>query len=66
MGGSEMTKEQQLVIRCACADLIGAMEARNSGRIEDHDWNSHVLTINELIKTYPFLNDFKGQLKELV
>jgi hypothetical protein len=66
MGGSEMTKEQQLVIRCACADLIGAMEARNSGRIEDHDWNAHVLTINELIKTYPFLADFKAHLKKLV
>jgi len=66
MGGSEMTPEQQLAIRCACADLIGAMEAKNSGRIEDHDWNAHVLTINELIKTYPFLNDFKPHLKKLV
>jgi hypothetical protein len=66
MGGSKMTTEQQLAIRCACADLIGAMEARNSGRIEDHDWNAHVLTINELVKTYPFLKDFKPQLKQLV
>jgi hypothetical protein len=61
-----MTKEQQLVIRCACADLIGAMEAKNSGRIEDHDWNAHVLTINELIKAYPFLKDFKPHLHQLV
>lgn len=61
-----MTPEQQLAIRCACADLIGAMEARNSGNIESHDWNAHVLTINELIKKYPFLADFKPHLKELV
>jgi hypothetical protein len=66
MGGSKMTTEQQLAIRCACADLIGAMEARNSGRIEDHDWNAHVLTINELVKAYPFLKDYKSQLNQLV
>ena len=61
-----MTKNQQLAIRCACADLIGAMEARNKKNIEAHDWNAHLLTINELIKSYPFLNDFKWELQNLI
>lgn len=61
-----MSKEQQLTLRCACADLIGAMEARNMGNMEAHDWSAHVMTINELIKAYPFLNDFKPQLNKLV
>jgi len=61
-----MSKDQQLTLRCACADLIGAMEARNSGNMEAHDWNAHVITINELIKAYPFLTDFKAQLNNLM
>ena len=61
-----MTKEQQIVIRLACVDLIKSMEARNKKEIEYHDWNSHVLTINELIKTFPFLNEYKSKLHQLI
>lgn len=61
-----MNREQQLALRCACADLIGVMEARNKGNVESHDWNVHVMTINALIKAYPFLNDFKPHLNKLV
>jgi hypothetical protein len=60
-----MSQQQQLTLRCACADLIGAMEARNNNDIESHDWNAHLMTINDLIKAYPFLNDFKPQMQEL-
>jgi hypothetical protein len=60
-----MNKEQQLTLRCACADLIGAMEARYSGNMENHDWNAHLMTINNLIEAYPFLNDFKPHIETL-
>jgi hypothetical protein len=60
-----MSKEQQLAIRCACADLIGAIQARNQMDIEAHDWKAHLLTINELIETFPFLKDFNKDLKKI-
>jgi hypothetical protein len=60
-----MSKEQQLAIRCACADLIGAIQARNQMDIEVHDWKAHLLTINELIETFPFLKDFNKDLKHI-
>jgi hypothetical protein len=60
-----MSKEQQLAIRCACADLIGAIQARNQMDIEVHDWKAHLLTIEELIETFPFLKDFNNDLKHI-
>jgi hypothetical protein len=61
-----MTQEQQLAVRCACADLIGAMEAKNSGEMENHDWNAHYNTIKELIDVYPFLKDYRDHLADLI
>jgi hypothetical protein len=58
-----MTQEQQLAIRCACADLIGAMESKENP--ENHDWKAHKQTIKELIKTFPFLKDFTSTLKNI-
>lgn len=58
-----MTKAQQFAIRCACADLIGAIEAKEYP--ENHDWKAHKQTIQDLIETFPFLNDFKPTLKEI-
>lgn len=60
-----MTQEQQLAIRCACADLIGALQARNQMDVEVHDWKAHISTIEELIETFPFLKDFKSDLKKI-
>lgn len=62
-----MTNQQQLAIRCACADLIDVMETRNKTDNQNYDWNAHILTINELIKAYPFLiPEFKPKLKRLI
>lgn len=47
-----------LLIRCACADLIGSLQARNQMDIEAHDWKAHSLTIEELINAFEFLSDF--------
>jgi hypothetical protein len=60
-----MNQEQQLAIRCACADLIGALQAKNQMDIEVHDWKAHLLTIEELIETFPFLKDFNNDLKHI-
>lgn len=53
-----MNEEQILAIRCACADLIGSLQARNQTDIEVHDWKAHELSIDELINTFDFLSDF--------
>ena len=54
-----MNEEQIFAIRCACADLIGALQARNQLDIEVHDWKSHKLSIDDLINTFDFLSDFE-------
>jgi len=53
-----MNDKQMLLIRCACADLIGSLQARNQMDIEAHDWRAHSLTIEELINAFEFLSDF--------
>ena len=56
-----MNEEQIFAIRCACADLIGALQARNQMDIEVHDWKAHKLSIDDLINTFDFLSEFEGQ-----
>jgi hypothetical protein len=53
-----MNEDQILAIRCACADLIGALQARNQLDIHAHDWKGHELSIDGLINTFDFLSDF--------
>jgi hypothetical protein len=61
-----MTKKQQISIRCACADLLGAIQAHRQLDPFVHDWESHLLTIQELMETFPFLdNEFGHKLQEL-
>jgi len=52
-----MNEDQILAIRCACADLIGALQARNQLDIHAHDWKAHELSIKELINTFDFLQE---------
>jgi hypothetical protein len=61
-----MTKEQQLAIRCACADLLGSIQAHRQLDPFVHDWKAHLLSIEELISVFPFLNqEFGEALKKL-
>lgn len=53
-----LNDKQMLALRCACADLIGAMQARNQNDVEVHDWKAHSLTIDELIEAFDFLSEF--------
>lgn len=50
-----MTEEQITTIKCAYADLVGALQARNQLDIEVHDWKSHLATIEELENAFHFI-----------
>jgi len=50
-----MTKKQILAIKCAYADLVGALQARNQFDIEVHDWKAHELTLDELEEAFDFI-----------
>ena len=44
-----MNKEELLyLLRCAEADLKGALEARMQGDYNNHDWKAHEQTIQEI------------------
>ena len=43
-----MNEKQKQAIKCAYADLCGALQARNQRDIEIHDWEAHRESIYEL------------------
>jgi len=52
-----MTKDQKRIIKCAYLDLIGSKNAALDSNIEDHDWRAHELTIDEILKAFPFVKE---------
>lgn len=52
-----MNEEQQIVIRCAFADLIGAVQAYKQGDYTAHNWGAHIQTIEDMKAAFPFLDD---------
>lgn len=54
-----MTKQQQLAIECAYADLVGVYQYSirdgKGGADNGHDWRSHKETIFELENAFPYL-----------
>ena len=56
-----MTDQQITTIQCAYADLVGAYQAYDSLDIHSHDWKSHLLTINEMERDFPFLSPMSQQ-----
>lgn len=50
-----MTKEQIQVIKCAYADLVGALQAKEQGNMQAHDWKAHLETIRELEASFQFI-----------
>jgi len=48
-----MTESQISAIRCAYADLVGVMQARDQLDVEVHDWEAHALSIQELAEQFP-------------
>jgi hypothetical protein len=50
-----MNEEQIAAIKCAYADLVGALQAREQGDVEVHDWKAHRQTIDELEQKFSFI-----------
>jgi hypothetical protein len=59
-----MTDEQKMVIRCAFADLCGAMQAYLQGDSHTHDWKAHGLTIHEMSQAFDFLDPIPNDLAD--
>lgn len=51
--GHGISETQALAIRCAWADLMGALEAHEQGDSHIHDWKAHALSIQELADAFP-------------
>lgn len=52
-----MTEEQIIAIRCAHADLVGALQAKQQGDIHAHDWKAHYQSILDLEYNFDFLTE---------
>ena len=51
-----MNHKQIFAIRCAFADLIGALEAHQQMDMQAHHWDGHRESIEDLIDAFPELN----------
>jgi hypothetical protein len=47
-----MTDKQMSAIRCALADLCGALQAHEGRDTWLHDWDAHLQTIEELAQAF--------------
>lgn len=52
-----MNAEQIIAIKCAYADLVGALQAHNQQEITVHDWEAHYQTIRDLEDVFSDLID---------
>lgn len=52
-----MTEDQKQAIKCAHADLIGAIQAYNQDDILVHNWKAHKESIIDLENAFPFLEN---------
>lgn len=60
-----MTLEEKMAIKCAFADLCGAMQAYLQGDIHAHDWKAHAQTLQDMSDAFDFLDaiptDIQGE-----
>lgn len=59
-----MNDKQKIAIRCAFADLCGAMQAYLQIDIHSHDWKRHEVTIWEMKEAFDFLPDLPSDLMD--
>ena len=59
-----MNDKQETAIRCAFADLIGAVQAYVQGDYTLHDWEAHIASIEELKRKFDFLDDIPDNIYE--
>ena len=50
-----MTEQQILAVKCAYADLIGAFQVKEQRDINLHDWDAHLLSIEDLERNFDFI-----------
>jgi len=62
--GQNLNETEMNAIRCAFADLIGAVQAyRQSGSGDSaHDWEAHIHTIEELKTAFPWLDEIPDNI----
>lgn len=56
-----MNKDQIQAVKCAYADLQGALQARNKLDVEAHDWEAHQYSIEGLEDAFNFLAQTTAQ-----
>lgn len=52
-----MNEQQITAIKCAFADLQGAIQAFQQMDMHAHDWDAHAMSIDDLINAFDFLGD---------
>jgi hypothetical protein len=58
-----MTEKQLSAVRCALADLCGALQAFNQNDIHIHDWRAHQQSIAELAEAFDLEDEVPEELK---
>ncbi len=58
-----MTEKQLSAVRCALADLCGALQAFNQNDIHIHDWRAHQQSITELAEAFGLEDEVPGDCK---
>lgn len=59
-----MTLEEKMAIKCAFADLCGAMQAYLQSDIHAHDWKAHAQTLHEMLDVFDFLDPLPADLMD--
>lgn len=58
-----MTPEQITAVKCAYADLVGILQCYNQHSTTVHDWESHLESIQDLEKHFPFIDPIPVELE---
>ena len=56
---SPLTPEQESAIKCAHADLQGALQCHEQLDYQTHDWDAHRASIEELEAAFPDILETK-------
>jgi len=60
----QLNRDQINTIKCAYADLCGAIQAKQQGNIQLHDWKAHLLTLEEMENLFNFLPAIPPDIKD--
>ena len=57
-----MTGKQLFAVRCALADLCGALQAFDQNDIHVHDWRAHKQTIWDIAEAFNLMDELPKEL----